>query len=168
MAKQEIAPEQLGRSVFEMIGKDWTLIAAKKEGRTNAMTASWGGIGVLWGRDCAMIFVRKSRYTKEFLDASPTFSLNFLDPKTYRSVQNYFGTVSGRDADKIAVSGLHVEEAEDTPYFAEAGTVLVCKKAGHFDLPESGMLPEVQQKWYADHDDHTMYVGWIEKVLREV
>ncbi len=171
MAKKEIVPEELTRSVFDLIGKDWTLITAGKEGKVNAMTASWGGMGVLWGRDVVFIFVRQfvrqSRYTKEFLDASDTFSLNFLDPKAYRPVQNYFGTVSGRDEDKFAESGLHTKEECDTPFIEESNTVLLCRKAGVFAMPESGMAPGIPERWYADHNDHTMYVGFIEKVLKE-
>ena len=49
MAIREIQPEQLRQNVFEMIGKQWTLItAADRQGKVNAMTASWGGLGVLW------------------------------------------------------------------------------------------------------------------------
>ena len=32
------------------------------------MTVSWGGLGVLWGKNVVNIFIRDSRYTKEFLD----------------------------------------------------------------------------------------------------
>ena len=34
-----------------MIGKDWLLITAEKEGIANTMTASWGGLGVIWGKN---------------------------------------------------------------------------------------------------------------------
>ena len=84
---EERNPGELKKNVFSMIGRDWMLIAAEKDGRVNAMTASWGGLGVLWGSDVAYIFVRQSRLTKEFIDASDTFSLNFLDPARFRDVQ---------------------------------------------------------------------------------
>lgn len=171
MEFHNIDPKNLDRSIFTMIGTDWTLIAAKKEDKTNAMTASWGGAGVLWGKDAAFIFVRKTRYTKEFIDASDTFSLNFLDPSTYRETQKYFGTVSGRDEDKIRRSGLTVRMEGGTPYFAESDTVLVCRKAAAFPLDESCMNPDVVERWYRggenEQNDHTMYVGLIEKCLRK-
>ena len=52
------------------------LITAKNQSRVNTMTASWGGVGILWGKPVAFVFIRQSRYTKEFVDASATFSLN--------------------------------------------------------------------------------------------
>ena len=36
----------------------------------NTITASWGGFGVLWGKNVAFIFIRPQRYTKEFVENS--------------------------------------------------------------------------------------------------
>ena len=44
---KSIKPEELDKNVFHMIGKEWLLVTAEKEGKVNTMTASWGGIGVL-------------------------------------------------------------------------------------------------------------------------
>ena len=162
---EERNPGELKKNVFSMIGRDWMLIAAEKDGRVNAMTASWGGLGVLWGSDVAYIFVRQSRLTKEFIDASDTFSLNFLDPARFRDVQKYMGTVSGRDEDKVAKSGLQVQRAEQTPDFGESDTVLLCRKAGAFELGPDGIGEEDRKRWYADGDLHTMYVGRIVKLM---
>ena len=75
MAIREIQPEQLRQNVFEMIGKQWTLItAADRQGKVNAMTASWGGLGVLWSKNVAYIFVRPQRYTHELLDSQEVFT----------------------------------------------------------------------------------------------
>ena len=59
----------------------------------------------MWGKNVAFVVIRPTRYTKEFVDAADTFSLAFLD-ESYRKTLNYFGTVSGRDEDKIKASGL--------------------------------------------------------------
>ena len=53
---------------FTKISNDWMLIAAGNQEKVNAMTASWGGFGVLWGKNVSYIFVREKIYTKEFLD----------------------------------------------------------------------------------------------------
>ena len=50
MSFKEIAPEELKDNVFQLIGKDWLLVTGSADGRTNAMTASWGGMGVKIGR----------------------------------------------------------------------------------------------------------------------
>ena len=71
-----VAPEDFDQSAFRLIGKDWMLVTAKNsEGKINTMTASWGGFGVMWGKDVALSVIRPQRYTKEFIDNSDTFSL---------------------------------------------------------------------------------------------
>ena len=52
---------------FTKIGKEWALVSAGDKTRCNTMTVSWGGVGVLWGKNVVFIFIRDSRYTKEFL-----------------------------------------------------------------------------------------------------
>ena len=44
---------------FTKIGKEWMLITAKHNDKINAMTASWGGVGVLWGKNTTFIFVSR-------------------------------------------------------------------------------------------------------------
>ena len=54
--------DMLKESVFSLIGDRWMLVAATdKSGKTNAMTASWGGMGVLWGKKVAFVFIRPQR-----------------------------------------------------------------------------------------------------------
>ena len=97
---KEINPLDLSENVFKVIGKDWFLITDDKDGKCNAMTASWGGMGVLFNKNVVTIYVRPSRYTKSFLDADDRFSLCVM-PEKYRDQLKYCGKVSGRDEDKI-------------------------------------------------------------------
>ena len=124
----KIKPEELTENVFHLINDDWMLVAAEDGGRTNAMTASWGGVGILWGKKVAFVFVRPQRYTKEFIDKSDKLSLSFFDD-SWRKMLNYMGTVSGRDEDKIAASGLHVEMVTARRYLRKAAWLL---SAGSF------------------------------------
>ena len=74
----------------------------------------------------------------------------------------YLGKVSGRDEDKIAKSGLHVEMVDGQPTFEEASQVLVCKKLYHDTMkPENFYGTEEDEKWYLDKDYHTMYIAEI-------
>jgi hypothetical protein len=75
----EIKPELIEQNPFKLIGQDWMLITAEKDGKVNTMTASWGGFGVMWAKNVAYIVMRPQRYTKEFVDNSDTFSLTFFD-----------------------------------------------------------------------------------------
>ena len=164
---REITAENINENIFKLIGKDWMLVAAQKDGKTNAMTASWGFAGVMWGKNCLITAIRPQRYTKEFIDGSDTFSITIL-PDGYRDTLNYFGSVSGRDEDKIAKSGLTVEKCENTPYFAEGKLVLICRKMFAQEIKaESFIDKEALEKWYPNNDFHTLYVAEIVKVLEK-
>ena len=106
---KEITPEEYKGNVFNDIGKKWMLITAAKDGKVNTMTASWGNMGVMWGKDIVSVFIRQTRFTKEFVDNADCFSISFLDHEKYAKELSYLGTVSGRDEDKINKANLHVE-----------------------------------------------------------
>ena len=50
MAMKEINPKELSFNPFSMIGDEWMLVTAGDEKKFNTMTASWGGVGVIWGK----------------------------------------------------------------------------------------------------------------------
>lgn len=150
---------------FEKIGKDWMLVTAGDEKKANTMTASWGGMGVMWGKDVVFVGVRQSRYTKEFIDAQKTFSLSFPTDQ-YRKEMKFLGTVSGRDEDKITESGLHVAYEDGIPYIDEANLVLLCRAMSATQLAMQDMLDSgIESQWYADGNIHTLYIAEITKVL---
>ncbi len=160
-----ITPEEIKRDPFTLIDKDWMLITAEKEGKVNTMTASWGGVGIIWNKKVAYIFIRPQRYTKEFVDASERFSLSVL-PDSYRKELTYLGRVSGRDEDKIAKTGLKVAYENNVPYFEESKYVLICRKLYAQDLKGECFIDKsLDPKNYPTQDYHTMYVAEIEDVL---
>lgn len=164
---KEISPDVFRKNPFQAIGKEWMLLTAGDKGKVNTMTASWGGLGVMYGKNVAFIVVRPQRYTKEFIDREETFSLSFLDT-SYRKVLNYLGTVSGRTEDKIANSGLTLDRYQQTPYFTEANHVLICKKI--FSQPISGealLDKTMDTTWYPAKDYHTLYIAEITSILKE-
>ncbi|MDO4569310.1 MAG: flavin reductase family protein [Planctomycetia bacterium] len=158
---------QLSRNPFQMIGQDWMLVSAAAGDRVNTMTASWGGLGVLWQKNVAFVFIRPQRYTREFVDAAETLSLCFLG-EAQRKTLTYLGTTSGRDEDKIAKSGLHTLFCGETPYFEESELVFITKKLFVQRMDESAFLDKkIIEKWYPDHDFHFVYVCSIEKALQK-
>ena len=162
---KEITMEEVKESVCKLIGKDWMLVAAADGEKVNAMTASWGGMGVMWGKNVAFLVIRPQRYTKELIDKSDYISLNFYGEE-YRKMLNYMGTVSGREEDKIQKSGLHTLFDGQTPYFDEARMVLITKKLyEHPFTPDGFYEKDLIEKWYPADDYHTMYICEIEKVL---
>ena len=164
---KEISHDHFNENSFNMIGKDWLLITAEKDGRVNTMTASWGGLGIMWNKKVAYIFIRPQRYTKEFVDSADRLSISVL-PNSYRRELGYLGRVSGRDEDKISNANLTVKQYEDVPYFDEARLTLICKKLYAQALKEECFIDKgIIDEWYAERDYHIMYVVEIEKILEK-
>lgn len=156
--------EELEFNPFEKIGKDWGLVSAGSKQKANAMTVSWGGLGVLWGKNVVFIFIRDSRYTKEFIDAGDFFSVSFMD-KNYRDALNYCGSHSGRDEDKVANAGLTWAYKHSIPYIDEGNFILLCQKLAAMKITDDSFISPEIKKWYADGDMHTMYVGEILEIM---
>ncbi len=165
---KEIDLKDLSVNPFEMIGKEWMLITAKNGDKVNTMTASWGGMGVMWNHNVVFAFIRQSRYTKEFIDGSDSFSISFY-PESEKKTLAYLGTASGRDEDKIEKAGYNVLFDDNTPYFEEAKVTFICKKLSRHYIGKEGMIDDnIVPKWYSGEDEnnyHDMYIGTIEKVL---
>ena len=161
----EIKPEELNKSAFQMIGNDWMLITAESNNKVNSMTASWGGLGVMWNKNVTFSVLRPQRYTKEFIDNSDTFSICFFN-KQYKKQLSYLGSVSGRDEDKMSKTSLTLNHYDNIPYFEEAEIIIICKKlfAQEFQ-PESFIEKELKEKNYPNNDFHTMYISEVLKVL---
>lgn len=156
-----VKPTELKENPFQLIGRDWMLVAAENDNTINAMTAGWGGFGVMWGKDVAFIVVRPQRYTKMFLDAAETFSLSFFDAQ-YKQMLSYFGTVSGRDEDKIAKTGLTVVLEQKTPYFKESRLTMICRKLYRQSIELCCFTDtSVAEQWYPEQDYHDLYIGEI-------
>ena len=164
---KEIKPEELSENPFKLIGSDWLLVVAEKEKRVNMLTASWGQVGVMWGKPVVNIFIRQSRFTKTYLDSGETFTLCVL-PSEMRDVYNFCGSKSGRDFDKVKETGLSVEHDGQYPYFKESRLVFECKKLYEQIVSESAFLDkELYKKWYPTDDLHTQYIAEISKILAE-
>ena len=113
--------ESLSFNPFTKIGKEWMLISAYDEKRTdkkiNTMTASWGGVGVLWGKNVFFCFVRPQRFTKEFIDAQDTVTLSFFGEE-YKEALTKCGRISGRNCDKITDAGLCAKEFDGAVFLS--------------------------------------------------
>lgn len=165
MGFKEIAATDFVASPFRTIGREWLLVAADDGKQANAMTASWGGFGVMWGKDVAFIVIRPQRYTKEFIDKADGFSLSVF-AESYRSMLNYFGSVSGRTEDKITKAGLTAVHSDGRIYFQEAKVTMLCRKLYAQKMQPDCFLDEAcREKWYPDKDYHTLYIAEIDKIL---
>ena len=163
-----IDPKELNQNVFSLIGDQWMLITAGTKEKCNTMTASWGGLGVLWGGPVATVYIRPQRYTLEFVENSEFFTLSFFG-EAYRKALALCGSKSGREIDKVKECGFTVAEAGcGAPYFAEAELVLVCRKAYWQDMDPAHFLDgEIDNKWYPGKDYHRIFIGEIVEALRK-
>lgn len=148
--------------VFNKIGKEWLLVAAGANGRCNAMTASWGGAGVLWNKRVCFVFVRPQRFTRGLMDEADSFSLSFFDGGE-KELLSYMGSATGFKEDKISKSGLKARTVSGAPVFDRAKRTLICKKLYCQQMKgdcftDGGVISE---QFFKDGDYHCMYVGEI-------
>lgn len=161
MSLKQIDASTLTFNPFEKLSKQWALVSAGNLDKFNMMTVSWGAVGVIWGKPSVTAYIRQTRYTKEFVDQNDTFTLTFLKDG-HREALNVLGSKSGRDMDKMKDSGLTPVEVDGNVTFAEADLVLVCRKRFVQDMPKENFLQqETLDRWYADQNYHTMYIGEI-------
>lgn len=78
MSFKEVKMEELNFNPFTKIGTEWMLITAGDEKKFNTMTASWGGVGIMWNKNVVTTYIRPQRYTKEFVDANEYFTVSFM------------------------------------------------------------------------------------------
>ena len=164
---QSVNVKELQDNPFSLIGDKWMLITAGDAEKCNTMTASWGGVGVMWGAPAATCYIRPQRYTKEFIDNGEYFTLCFLGEE-YRKVLQVCGSKSGRDMDKVKECGLTVKTAEcGAPYFEESDLVLVCRKRYCQEMDANQMPEDIKEKWYPNKDYHVMYISEIVEALQK-
>ena len=113
-------------------------------GKPNVMTASWGGICCSEPPEVA-VSLRKATSTHGNILARKAFTVS-IPSEAFVKEADYFGLVSGRNTDKLAVSKLTPVKSKlvDAPYIREFPLVLECKLA---QVAELGL--------------HTQFVGEI-------
>ncbi len=139
------------------------LLAAGNREQSNAMTIGWGSIGTLWRKTAVTVYVAENRYTKQFMDRSPYFTvMAFSDRKD--EIMEYMGTKSGRDGDKAKALGLHTAYTEHgAPYYIEADIVVECRTMYAAPFDPQYFKSEVPQQMYTNFSAglHTMYIGEV-------
>ena len=159
---------ELNCDIFRHFDKKWALLTAGKKEKFNTMTISWGGLGTIWNKPVATVYVRKSRYTKEFMDSSEYFTVSFYpDTKKYKTILGVLGSKSGRSMDKMFASGLNPVPAGESMSFKEAELTLVCRKLFVQELRKSKMPKEIATGFYADDDTHFMYIGEVVDIIKK-
>jgi flavin reductase (DIM6/NTAB) family NADH-FMN oxidoreductase RutF len=156
-----IEPREITQNPFSLIDDDWFLLSAGNINSFNTMTASWGGVGILWNKPVVFCFVRPQRYTYKFMEANELFTVSFFD-ESHRDALNVCGKVSGRQADKMKSTGLKpIESPGGSIFYEQAKLMLECRKLYFSDINPEHFLFEGIHANYPKKDYHRMYVGEI-------
>ncbi|MDR2790150.1 MAG: flavin reductase family protein [Campylobacteraceae bacterium] len=156
-------------SFIKKISEEWAALSVGTKEDYNVMTISWGGIGYLWQRNVAIVFVRPTRHTYAFMEASEYFTLTFFDKKSKSKVHKIFGNKSGRDTDKAKEAGVTpVYFDENAISFEEAKEAIICKKIYFGDFNPNGFLDASINDLYPAKDYHRVYIGEIKKFYKKI
>ncbi|MBQ9172199.1 MAG: flavin reductase family protein [Bacteroidales bacterium] len=161
----EILPTEIRENPIELFDREWALVTVGTPDDVNTMTISWGSLGELWGKPVVTVYVSSSRYTHEFMERNPKFTVTFF-PEECRGALQYLGSHSGRDGDKISESGLTLEFLQSgLPSFKEADMVIEARKIYGYPFSEEG-FGDVPAQLYSSGrmGVHSVYVGEIEHV----
>lgn len=149
-------------NAFTFFGKAPVIMSGDRT-EHNAMTIGWGALGNYIGyeRPIVTIFVAPGRYTYQFLEKYPRFTLmEFDDPQ----ISRFMGTQSGRDVNKTEALGLHVAYTEHgTPYYEEAKTVIECEIMTAFHQTQDDFRNQTPKDFYQNFSAgvHAIYFGEI-------
>lgn len=146
---------------FELIGTEWMLITAGNMQNHNTMTASWGGVGIMWNNPVITTYIRPQRYTKEFIDKEKYFTVSFYDNQ-FKPALQLCGTKSGREINKIKEAGLTPKAFDKSIAFEQAKLVIVCEKQYVQQIePKNFLDSKIIDSAYPNEDFHFMYISKI-------
>lgn len=166
MAMLSISPREITQNPFDMLDRQWALVTVADGDKANPMTVSWGGVGILWNKPVATIYIRPQRYTYELLEREDLFTVS-LYSEEYRDALKLCGAKSGRDLDKAAACGLTLVKEDGFCYYQQAELVLCCQKIYRDRIRPEGFLADDIQGCYPAKDYHDLYIGEIVKVLKK-
>lgn len=154
---------------FTGFDENWALVTAgtaTDRGKYNMMTISWGGLGILWNKIVATVYIRPNRFTHTFTQRLDTMTVSFF-PEQYKDALSYCGNHSGIDYDKAKETGL-TPVCCDPCYisFKQADIILELKKLYTGKITEKNFADtSLIEKNYPRRDFHTVYICEIVKAL---
>lgn len=152
---------KLNMNTISAFNNDWALVTAGNSDSYNTMTVSWGGLGFLWNRPVATIYIRPQRHTFKFIEENGYFTVSFFD-ESYKDALRFCGKYSGKDYDKAKECNLSPTTFDDSVSFKEAKLVLVCKKLYFSDFDKNNFCVDgIDSANYPNNDYHRMYIGEI-------
>lgn len=136
-------------------------LSAGNGAEINTMTISWGFIGAFCNKEILIVPVRKSRYTKEFIDKFGCFSVSI--PNGFEKELAFCGSHSGRTCDKFKEAGLKIEECKSIDSIVVGGCekYYECKVLFKNPIDLNYLPDDIRNKFYGNFDEHILYFGEI-------
>ena len=124
---KQISPEEICDNVFTLVGKVFPVITAGKVDHYNSMTASGGGLGMLFKKPTTWCILRADRYTLEMIQKERTYTMSYF-PDEYKEQVLFLGSKSGRSSEKMKeVELTSVQTPCGNISFEEARLIIECK-----------------------------------------
>jgi flavin reductase (DIM6/NTAB) family NADH-FMN oxidoreductase RutF len=153
---------------FRSLGHEGALLTVGNETKFNTMTIGWGALGFIWGRNTVTVLVRPTRYTHEFIEKFPSFTVSFYRSEHHKAL-SILGSRSGRDTDKVALAGLTPAFIDSVVTFREAYLTVVAKKLCRMQLQPGDFIdPTIDGGFYPKKDYHTIYQAEVMKIIAQV
>ncbi|MBP3730018.1 MAG: hypothetical protein J6I40_00935 [Mailhella sp.] len=164
----------MNTDIFRLFDHDWALLTAGTMNDSNAMTISWGQLGSLWGmpgkaKNIVTVFVKPVRHTFSFMQRHELFTVCWF-PEKFRKDLGILGSKSGRDGDKLALTGLTPKAVCGGVGYDQATMTLVCKKIYCEQLKKERIPDDVVATFYSGPDGiepHYMFIGEIIAMERQ-
>lgn len=161
---REIDIQSFKTDIFGQLDTRWLLLAVGDLSRDsfNCMTIGWGFLGVMWNKPCFIAAVRPTRYSYEFMNRYPDFTVTGF-PESRREDLKILGSRSGRDGDKLGATTLTPIPASKvaSPSFREANLLIECKTMYRSDLDPKAFIDPSIAAHYDGTDHHRMYYGEV-------
>lgn len=128
----------------------------------NVMTASWGFIGVMWGKRVAVVPIRDSRFTKGLIEKNQEFTMNIPYGKLADELK-FCGTKSGRDMVKYKECGLKIAKAKKLNTYIVEGcdAYFECRVMQKLTLSGQEISDEIAKQYGENPDYHNFYIAEI-------
>lgn len=157
--------QSLELDIFKAFNSGWALVSAGTPDSFNTMTVSWGGLGTLWGKSVATVYIRPNRHTYGYMESNDYFTVSFFTEE-YRPDLKVLGTLSGRDTDKVAQTCLTPAAVGESVGFTQACCTLLCRKLYAQDMDGAAIPENVMQTYFSKEPVHRMYIGEVVQILK--
>lgn len=164
--KKEAELQEVFKETLEKLQGNGILLVAGNP--PNPMTIGWATFGYIWNRPVMTVMVRPVRHTFSLMESSRDFSVCVLSDQ-YRKALNLCGTKSGRDVNKLELSGLHIEKCHkiDSFFISESTIHIECRIIHKHFLDPGNLDPSIEKRHYPKKDFHMVYYGEIVGIYKE-